>query len=164
MVVVSPQVNLICIRTCPETSQMLGYVYGNPANWPFYHWIQQFPDTVVVSIYYRLDSLGFLAHPAFVDNPELGDLNVGFLDQVEALKWVQRHISAFGGDPMRITINGQSAGGSSVELHLVSPLSKGLFSGAIAQSVFRAPLPTPEQQEVRRTLFEIIVLTTLISY
>ncbi|KAI0088264.1 Alpha/Beta hydrolase protein [Irpex rosettiformis] len=124
-----------------------GYVYGNPANWPFNHWIHQFPDVVVVSIYYRLDSLGFLAHPAFVDNPELGDLNVGFLDQVEAMKWVQKHISAFGGDPTQITINGQSAGGSSVELHLVSPKSEGLFARAIAQSVFRAPLPSPEQQE-----------------
>ncbi|KAI0826129.1 alpha/beta-hydrolase [Irpex lacteus] len=124
-----------------------GYVYGNPANWPFYHWINQVPDVIVVSIYYRLDSLGFLAHPAFVTNPELGDLNVGFLDQVEALKWVQKHISAFGGDLSQITINGQSAGGSSVELHLVSPRSEGLFARAIAQSVYRAPLPTPEQQE-----------------
>jgi carboxylesterase type B len=123
-------------------------VFGNPVNWPFDHWVHQVPEVVVVSVYYRLDSLGFLTHPAFATNPELGDLNAGFLDQIEALKWVQKHVSAFGGDPTQVTINGESAGGSSVELHLVAPQSGGLFSKAIAQSVFRTPLPTPEQQEV----------------
>ena len=107
------------------------------------------PEVVIVSIYYRLSSLGFLTHPAFATNPELGDFNVGFLDQTEALRWIQTHIDAFGGDPSRVTINGESAGGSSVELHLVAPQSSGLFAGAIAQSVYRTPLPTPEQQQVR---------------
>lgn len=101
-----------------------------------------------MSLYYRLGAFGFLAHPDFESTPELGDFNVGFLDQVEALKWVRRHIYAFGGDPARVTVNGQSAGASSIMLHLVSPISEGLFSGAIAQSVFRTPVPTPEQQEV----------------
>ncbi|KAI0342414.1 alpha/beta-hydrolase [Trametopsis cervina] len=122
------------------------YVYGNPANWPFDDWIQQVPEVLVVSVYYRLDSFGFLAHPAFATRPELGDLNVGLLDQIEALRWVQNHIAAFGGDPSQVTINGQSAGGSSVELHLVAPQTAGLFNKAIAQSVYRTPLPTPEQQ------------------
>ena len=110
--------------------------------------MNQSPNVVIVSVYYRLSSFGFLAAPALRDTAN-GDLNAGFLDQVQALKWVQAHIGSFGGDPKRVTINGQSAGGSSVELHLVAHESAGLFSQAIAQSVYRTPLPTPEQQEVR---------------
>lgn len=106
------------------------------------------PNVVIVSVYYRLDSFGFLAHPDFATNPVLGDLNAGFLDQTEALRWVQRNIAAFGGDPAQVTINGQSAGASSVELHLVAPQDAGLFNKAIAQSVYRTPLPSPSQQEV----------------
>ncbi|KAI8990740.1 alpha/beta-hydrolase [Trametes punicea] len=127
-----------------------GYVYGNPANWPFDDWIHQSPNVVIVSVYYRLDSFGFLAVPELSDS-SLGDLNVGFQDQVQALKWVQKHIDAFGGDPSKVTINGESAGGSSVELHLVAHEGQKLFSQAIAQSVYRAPVPTPEQQ---RPLFD----------
>ena len=135
---------------------MLGYVYGNPRNWPFEHWINQSPNVVVVSIYYRLDSLGFLAHPSFSSsasgsNSKPADLNVGFLDQVTALQWVHDNIASFGGDPSRVTINGESAGGSSVVLHMVANAAskqKHLFSGAIAQSIDREILATPEQQEV----------------
>lgn len=103
-------------------------------------------------MYYRLSSFGFLAHPSFRDNNGVnGDFNAGFLDQVEALKWVQENIASFGGNPGKVTINGQSAGGSSVELHLVANgggEGGKLFHQGIAQSVSRAPLPTPEQQEV----------------
>lgn len=127
---------------------MTGYVYGNPRNWPFDHWIHQVPKVVVVSVYYRLDSFGFLSHPAFASNPSLGDLNAGFQDQTEALRWIQKNIRAFGGDPHQVTINGESAGGSSVELHLVAPNQDNLFHGAIAQSVYRTPLPTLSQQQV----------------
>ncbi|TFK33466.1 Alpha/Beta hydrolase protein [Crucibulum laeve] len=123
-----------------------GYVYGNPANWPFDHWIQQSPNVVIVSVYYRLSSFGFLAIPEF-RSPANGDLNAGFQDQIQALKWVKQHIASFGGNPQKVTINGESAGGSSVELHLVANENEKLFSGAIAQSVFRTPLPTPEQQQ-----------------
>ncbi|KIJ47497.1 hypothetical protein M422DRAFT_226303 [Sphaerobolus stellatus SS14] len=123
-----------------------GYIYGNPRNWPFDPWVQQSPNVVIVSVYYRLDVLGFLAHPALTD-PAVGNLNAGFLDQIQALKWVQANIKAFGGNPAKVTINGQSAGGSSVELHLIANEGKNpLFSGAIGQSVYRAGLPTPEQQ------------------
>ncbi|KAK0472094.1 alpha/beta-hydrolase [Armillaria novae-zelandiae] len=121
------------------------YVYGNPANFPFDHWVHQSPNVVIVSIYYRLSSFGFLAIPEFADTTN-GDFNAGFLDQIQALKWVKQHIAAFGGDPSRVTINGQSAGGSSVELHLVAHKDESLFSGAIVQSAYRAPLPLPEQQ------------------
>ncbi|KAI0767254.1 alpha/beta-hydrolase [Fomes fomentarius] len=122
-----------------------GYVYGNPRNWPFDHWIHQSPNVVIASVYYRLNSIGFLSTPELA-NHGLGDLNAGFYDQIQALKWIQQHIDAFGGDPRKVTINGQSAGGASVELHLVSHGSQGLFSQAIAQSVYRTPLPLPEQQ------------------
>ncbi|KAJ3482854.1 hypothetical protein NLI96_g6700 [Meripilus lineatus] len=119
-----------------------GYVYGNPANFPLDHWVHQVPEVVIVSVYYRLDSLGFLAHPDFATS-NLGDFNVGFQDQTEALRWVQRHINAFGGDPGRVTINGHSAGSSSVELHLTAPNNIGLFHAGIAQSVYRITVPTP---------------------
>lgn len=86
-----------------------GYTYGNPINWPFTHWVEQDPNVVVVSVYYRLAAIGFLATPELA-NPAVGDLNVGFLDQIEALRWIQKNIRAFGGDPTRVTINGESAG------------------------------------------------------
>ncbi|KAJ6473312.1 Alpha/Beta hydrolase protein [Mycena vulgaris] len=121
-----------------------GYVFGNPRNWPFDHWIHQSPNVVIVSVYYRLDALGFLSVPDFSD-PANGDFNVGFSDQIQALRWIKQHIAAFGGNPNKVTINGESAGGSSVELHLVANTVENLFQGAIAQSVYRTPLPTPEQ-------------------
>ncbi|KAF9483208.1 EstA protein [Pholiota conissans] len=124
-----------------------GYTFGNPANWPFDHWVNQSPNVVIVSVYYRLDSIGFLASPALHNNPALGDLNAGFLDQIQALKWAQANIGSFGGDKSKVTINGESAGGSSIELHLVANEGEKLFAQAIAQSVYRTPLPSPEQQE-----------------
>ncbi|ESK95927.1 hypothetical protein Moror_956 [Moniliophthora roreri MCA 2997] len=122
-----------------------GYVYGNPRNWPFDHWIKQSPNVVVVSVYYRLKAFGFLAIPEF-DDPANGDNNAGFLDQIQALRWVKENIASFGGDPNKITINGQSAGGGSVLFHLVANLGgEPLFHGAIAQSVARSVTPDPEQ-------------------
>ncbi|RDB26221.1 Acylcarnitine hydrolase [Hypsizygus marmoreus] len=127
------------------------YIFGNPANWPFDHWIHQNPNVVIVSVYYRLSSFGFLATPEF-HGSNIGDFNAGFYDQIEALKWVQENIASFGGNPDKVTISGESAGGSSVELHLVANMKgRNLFSGAIAQSVYRTPLPTPEDQ---RPLFQ----------
>ena len=103
---------------------------------------------IVVSVYYRLSSFGFLSTPEFASG-QLGDLNAGFLDQIESLRWVQKYIAKFGGDPRKVTINGESAGGASVELHLIANSGReDLFRGAIAQSVYRTPLPTPEQQKV----------------
>ncbi|KAK7037770.1 hypothetical protein VNI00_010731 [Paramarasmius palmivorus] len=123
-----------------------GYVYGNPRNWPFDHWIQQSPNVVIVSVYYRLDAFGFLSAPE-LGNPANGDLNAGFLDQIQALKWVKQNIASFGGNPKKVTINGESAGGGSVQYHLIANEGEKLFSGAIAQSVYRTPAPTPEQQK-----------------
>lgn len=128
-----------------------GYVFGNPRNWPFDHWIRQSPNVVIVSVYYRLDSFGFLAIPELSD-PANGDLNAGFLDQVESLQWVQRNIASFGGNPRKVTINGESAGGGSVLLHLISNGVGMAFTGAIAQSVARGPTVNPEQQIVRASM------------
>nr|UXP71979.1 esterase [Manduca sexta] len=85
-------------------------------------------DVVVVTINYRLDSLGFLC----LDDTVSG--NMGLKDQVLALKWVNNNIKYFGGNPNNITIMGQSAGSTSVALHMISPMSKGLFQRAICLS------------------------------
>lgn len=91
---------------------------------------------VVVTINYRLGALGFLVHPAFVDqDPEVpGAGNYGRLDQLAALDWVRANIAGFGGDPDRIAIFGESAGGVSVCDLVASPLAAGRFRAAIMQS------------------------------
>jgi len=104
------------------------FAYGTASHYPA-GVLATFNDVIVVSINYRLGILGFFNIP---DTDYKG--NYGMLDQVLALKWVQSNIARFGGDPNRVTIFGQSAGGMSVSLHLVSPLSKGLFHRAIMQS------------------------------
>src|SRR6266849_3334775 len=90
---------------------------------------------VVVTINYRLGVLGFLAHPALsAESPVQTSGNYGVMDQQAALRWLERNIASFGGDPRRVTIFGESAGGLSVHSHLASPLSAGLFHRAIVQS------------------------------
>lgn len=89
---------------------------------------------VVVSFNYRLGRLGFFAHPALTAAKEGPLGNYGLLDQVAALQWVQRNAADFGGDPDRVTIMGESAGGISVMHHLISPESRGLFAQAIVLS------------------------------
>jgi para-nitrobenzyl esterase len=88
---------------------------------------------VVVTLNYRLGALGFLAHRALADRSGAAG-NYGLMDQQAALRWVERIISDFGGDPRNVTIAGQSAGGLSVLAHLVSPGSRDLFQRAIIQS------------------------------
>lgn len=101
-------------------------------------------DLVVVSINYRLGVFGFMAHPGF----DAADNGVyGLEDQRLALRWVQRNIGAFGGDPRNVTIAGESAGGASVGFHLVSPeQTTGLFQKAIIQSAgFAARLKSVDE-------------------
>src|ERR1700691_2048234 len=87
----------------------------------------------VVTINYRLGALGFLAHPALGGpNGQSGDY--GLMDQQAALRWVQRNIANFGGDPRNVTIFGESAGGLSVLSQVASPQARGLFAKAIAES------------------------------
>ncbi|MCX6689889.1 MAG: carboxylesterase family protein [Methanoregula sp.] len=90
---------------------------------------------IVVTPNYRLGALGFLAHHQ-LDNesPHNASGNYGILEQQAALAWVQKNIGAFGGDPSRVTIFGQSAGAESVLIHLASPTSKGLYQQAIVES------------------------------
>ena len=90
---------------------------------------------VVVSINYRLGEFGFLAHPALTeDSPRRSSGNYGLLDQIAALRWVRDHIEDFGGDPERVTIFGESAGGANVGYLMASPEATGLFHRAISQS------------------------------
>ncbi|CAG9792281.1 unnamed protein product [Diatraea saccharalis] len=97
-------------------------------------------DLVLVTINYRLGSLGFLS-----TGDQLAPGNNGFKDQVAALKWVQRNIRAFGGDPNLVTIAGCSAGSLSVMLHMISPMSKGLFQRGISMSASpMGPAPLPD--------------------
>ncbi|CAG7837968.1 unnamed protein product, partial [Allacma fusca] len=86
-------------------------------------------DIIVVSAQYRLGPLGFL----YFNTPDAPG-NVGLLDQIEALKWVNRNIQYFGGSRDEVTLMGESAGGASVSMHLISPLSRGLFNRAVLQS------------------------------
>ncbi|CEJ87314.1 hypothetical protein VHEMI04375 [[Torrubiella] hemipterigena] len=91
-------------------------------------------DVVVVTVNYRLGALGFLATNSLIDG------SMGIKDQVQALRWVQDNIASFGGDPSKVTIFGQSAGGQSTVALLSSSAAKGMFRGAISQS---APVDLP---------------------
>lgn len=90
---------------------------------------------VLVSISYRLGPIGFLAHPGLsAESPRHVSGNYGLLDMIAALDWIQKNIAAFGGDPHKVTIFGESAGGIAVSELCASPLAKGLIQGAISES------------------------------
>lgn len=97
---------------------------------------------VVVTINYRLGVLGYLAHPELSAESPLGvSGNYGLLDQIEALRWVNANIEAFGGNPSNVTIAGESAGGLSVMYLMAAPAARGLFAKAIAQSAYMVSMP-----------------------
>jgi para-nitrobenzyl esterase len=90
---------------------------------------------VVVTVNYRLNALGFLAHPELTKaSAHHASGNYGLLDQIAALQWVRDNIAAFGGDPSRVTLAGQSAGAMSVLALITSPLARGLFQRAVIES------------------------------
>lgn len=112
-----------------------GYVAGD-ASEPRYDGESMAKKGIVtITCNYRLNIFGFFSHPELsAEAPYKGSGNYGLLDQNAALRWVAKNIAAFGGDPSRITIAGESAGSISVSAQMSSPLSKGLFAGAIGES------------------------------
>src|SRR4029453_9723585 len=107
---------------------------------------------VVVTFNYRVGVLGFFTHPELSkESPYHASGNYGLLDQIAAVKWVHDNIAGFGGDPSRITVAGQSAGGQGVQNLTASPLAKGLFHRAIIESAGGAarPLADAEADGVR---------------
>ena len=103
---------------------------------------------VVVSINYRLGVLGYLAHPELsAESRKTISGNYGLMDQIEALRWIERNIAAFGGDPDNVTIAGESAGALSVMYLMASPPARGLFDKAVAQSAYM--ISTPELRSSR---------------
>jgi para-nitrobenzyl esterase len=118
---------------------------------------------ITLSVNYRLNIFGFFAHPELTqESPHHASGNYGYLDQAAALRWVRENIAAFGGDPGRVTIAGESAGSISVSAQMVSPLAKNLIAGAIGSSGSTLPALTPvslepvSQADAERTGLELI--------
>jgi para-nitrobenzyl esterase len=109
---------------------------------------------VVVTVNYRLNIFGFFSHPELSkESPYKGSGNYGLLDQQAGLVWVQKNIAAFGGDPKKVTIAGESAGSISVSAQMASPLSRKLIAGAIGESGAAinptlAPIPLAEAEKI----------------
>ncbi|HEV2763373.1 MAG TPA: carboxylesterase/lipase family protein, partial [Pyrinomonadaceae bacterium] len=128
-------------RTGRERLPVLVYFYGGgfiagDGSEPRYDGESMAAKGIVsVTVNYRLGLFGFLAHPELSEeSPHRASGNYGLLDQSAALRWVQRNIAAFGGDPRRVTIAGESAGSASVSAQMASPLSKDLIARAIGES------------------------------
>ena len=101
---------------------------------------------IVVSINYRLGALGFMAHPELsAESPDKVSGNYGLLDQIAALRWVERNIASFGGNPDNVTVAGESAGGLSVMHLMASPLAAGLFDKAVMQSAYMVSEPALDE-------------------
>ncbi|WP_242920661.1 carboxylesterase/lipase family protein [Pontibacter liquoris] len=122
---------------------------------------------VAVTVNYRLGAFGFMAHPALTqESTHHSSGNYGYLDQQAALRWVQQNIAAFGGDPSRVTIAGESAGSISVSAQMASPLSKNLIAGAIGESGALVnssldPIPLAEAEENGVKFAQSLGATTL---
>jgi para-nitrobenzyl esterase len=130
-----------------------GGYYGGTAAQPLYNGANLAKrGAIVVTLNYRLGIFGFFAHPELTaESPDKASGNQGILDQIAALRWVKDNIAAFGGDPGRVTIVGESAGGESVAILVASPLTKGLFQRAIAESGNDAmPLDAEENNQFDR--------------
>jgi para-nitrobenzyl esterase len=106
-------------------------------------------DAVVVSINYRLGSLGWLAHPALAEASGAPAANWGLLDQIAALRWVRENVGAFGGDPARVTVAGQSAGALCALDMLTAPAAEGLFARVAAQSPPLGDVAQPAEEGIR---------------
>jgi para-nitrobenzyl esterase len=128
-------------KSARELLPVIVWIYGGgynngSASMPLY-WGDRLAQkgVIVVTIAYRLGPLGFLAYPQLTrESPHRSSGNYGLMDQIAALEWIQRNISAFGGDPKSVTIAGQSAGAMSVSMLMASPQARGLFQRAIGES------------------------------
>ena len=107
---------------------------------------------VVVTFNYRLGALGFLAHPALVDEESGGFGNWGIHDQIAALRWVRDNVGAFGGDPSNVTVFGESAGAMSICDLLATPAARGLFRRAIAESGAALAIDPPPAARIAERL------------
>ncbi len=128
-------------NSASERLPVLVWIYGGgfsagATSVPLYSGEQLAKKGVVfVSIAYRVGPMGFLAHPGLTSESEnRSSGNYGLLDMVAGLQWIQKNVGGFGGDPRRVTIFGESAGGIAVSMLCASPLAKGLFHGAISES------------------------------
>lgn len=127
--------DLASVKACPVMMYIHGgsLVHGSATGYDGSHLARQ--GVVVVTINYRLNVFGYFSHPELSEeSPHSVSGNYGVTDQIEALKWINRNISAFGGDPDNVTIFGHSAGGYSVPLLMATRHTKGLFHKAIALS------------------------------
>ena len=126
---------------------------------------------VVVTVNYRLNAFGFFCHPEITKEAPEAPGNFGYLDQRFGTMWVKRNIAAFGGDPEKITIGGQSAGGGSVMAQVASPMNKGLFQRAIVDSglelcpyppsMFGPPMSLAEAEEIGKKFFKVLGVKSL---
>jgi len=128
-------------KSASERIPVLVWIYGGGFNGgatsiPTYSGVVLAQKGVVlVSIAYRVGALGFLAHPELsAESAEHVSGNYGLFDMIAALQWIKKNIAAFGGDPNKVTIFGESAGGIAVSMLCASPLATGLFEGAISES------------------------------
>lgn len=127
-------------KTASEKLPVMVWIYGGgfasgDTSSPLYDGARLAEKGVVmVSIAYRIGAFGFLAHPDLDRESGEGSGNYGLRDQIAGLKWVKDNIASFGGDPSRVTIFGESAGGIAVSILAASPAAKGLFARAISES------------------------------
>tara|TARA_S200000501_G_scaffold100093_1_gene93531 strand:- start:3721 stop:5445 length:1725 start_codon:yes stop_codon:yes gene_type:complete len=134
--------NVVVPKGGSAKKPVMFWIHGGASRWGSGHesnytsqYIPTEGDVIVVSINYRLGVFAWLAHPELSKESKNNvSGNYGTLDQIAALKWVKENISNFGGDPNNVTIFGESAGGQAVTSLMISPLSRGLFHKAIAQS------------------------------
>ena len=131
-----------------------GFVAGDASEYRYDGESMAKKGIVTVTVNYRLNVFGFLAHPDLsAESPYEASGNYGLLDQHAALRWVSKNIAAFGGDPLKVTIAGESAGSISVSMQMASPLSKEYIHGAIGESGARInptlpPVPLKEAERI----------------
>lgn len=143
------QLNVYAPNTSSKNLPVMVWIHGGALTFgsavePYYRPINLVKEgVIVVTINYRIGTLGFFSPTELIEEARKNNEpsgNYGTMDQIEALKWVQKNIQAFGGDPNNVTLFGQSAGGRSTTWLMSSPASEGLIHKAIAQSAQQSPI------------------------